>query len=69
MRIQTKHQHKCTTYYVWVETTVERCITVRAIDEEEAKQLAMERSENRSKSMSRYKVIEHEVVDIEEVKR
>jgi len=67
MKIQTKHPHKASTFHVWVETTVERCITVKALDKKEAKELVMKRVTNRIKSMSRYKVLEHEVIDIEEV--
>jgi hypothetical protein len=71
MKIQTK-SYKSSTFHVYVETTVERRMTVRAIDKEEAIELATRRVNERCKTFMRnknYKVVEHEIVDTIEVKQ
>ena len=57
MKIVSKgvNSKKRNTYHIYVETTIERRITVVALSEEEAKDLAYRH----------YKVLEHEVVHSE----
>lgn len=64
MRIVSTALHKTNTYDVYVETVVERRITVRAISEEEAIDLAYRRATERTKTFTNrhYKVLEHEVI-------
>lgn len=64
MKIVSATPHKAETYDVYVETVVERRITVRAISEEEAMDLAYKRATERTKTFTNrhYKVLEHEVI-------
>ena len=48
MKIVSTAMHKTNTYDVYVETVVERRITVRAISEEEAMDLAYRRATERT---------------------
>lgn len=71
MKIQTKANHKSSSFTVYLETTIERTMKVRALDKEEAMELALKRATERCKSFkhSRYKVIAHEVIDADEIRR
>ncbi len=69
MKIVSKgvNSKKRNTYHIYVETTIERRITVVALSEEEAKDLAYRRAVERTKAFNNrhYKVLEHEVVHSE----
>lgn len=61
----TKYKYKAVKYTVYVETTIEREVSVLATDAEEAKQLAINRMDKNKSVIRKYKIIEHEAVDVE----
>lgn len=64
-RTQTRNRYNAEKFVVYVEVTIEKAINVTAIDEEEAKELAINRISKHKSAFREYKMLEHEVVDIE----
>ena len=63
-KTQTDYKYKAVRFTVYVETTIERQVSVLALDEEEAKQLAVNRMDRNKSVIRKYKIMEHEVVDV-----
>ena len=63
-KTQTNNRYKSTRFTVYVETTIERQVSVLALDEEEAKELAVNRMDRNKSVIRKYKIMEHEVVDV-----
>lgn len=64
-KTQTDYKYKAVRFTVYVETTIERQVSVLALDEEEAKQLAVNRMDRNKSVIRKYKIMEHEVVDVQ----
>ena len=64
-KTQTDYKYKAVRVTVYVETVIEREVSLLAIDEEEAKELAVNRLDRNKSTIRKYKIMEHEVVDIQ----
>ena len=63
-KTQTDYKYKAVRFTVYVETIIERKVSLLAIDEEEAKKLAVNRLDRNKSTIRKYKIMEHEVVDV-----
>lgn len=63
-KTQTENRKNAKKHIVYVETVVEREVSVMAIDIEEAKEIAINRlNRNKGGWLYKYKILEHEVID------
>ena len=65
-KTQTENRKNAKKHIVYVETIVEREVSVMAVDTEEAKEIAINRlNRNKGGWLYKYKILEHEVVDVQ----
>jgi hypothetical protein len=65
-RTQTNNRKDAKKHIVYVETIIEREVSVMAVDIEEAKEIAINRlKRNKGAWLYKYKILEHEVIDVE----
>ena len=65
-KTQTENRKNAKKHIVYVETVVEREVSVMAIDIEEAKEIAINRlNRNKGGWLYKYKILEHEVIDVQ----
>ena len=64
-KTQTENRKNAKKHIVYVETVVERQVSVMAVDIEEAREIAINRlNRNKGGWLYKYKILEHEVIDV-----
>lgn len=65
-KTQTNNRKDAKKHIVYVETIIEREVSVMAVDIEEAKEIAVNRlKRNKGGWLYKYKILEHEVIDVQ----